>query len=58
VRSTPSFVIGSELVSGAIDAAAFERLIAQAKPSSAPHAGLNRENKEREGTIAVGSEHN
>lgn len=41
VRSTPSFVIGSELVSGAIDAATFERLIAQAKPGSAPHAGLN-----------------
>jgi protein-disulfide isomerase len=31
VNSTPSFVIGSELVSGAIDAAAFDRLIAQAR---------------------------
>jgi protein-disulfide isomerase len=59
VKSTPSFVIGSELVSGAIDAATFERLIAQAKPSSAPHAGLNEENnKEREEAIAVGKEHN
>jgi len=41
VNSTPSFVIGSELVSGAMDAAAFERLIAQAKPPIGPHAGLN-----------------
>ncbi len=57
VKSTPSFVIGSELVSGAIDAATFERLIAQAKPSSTPHAGLNKE-KEREETIALGREHN
>ncbi len=40
VKSTPSFVIGSELVSGAIDAAAFERLIAQTKPDSARHAEL------------------
>jgi protein-disulfide isomerase len=32
VNSTPSFVIGSELVSGAMDAATFERLIAQAQP--------------------------
>lgn len=58
VGSTPSFVIGSEVVSGAIDAAAFERRIAQAKPSSATHAGLNKENKGREETNAVGSEHN
>jgi protein-disulfide isomerase len=35
VNSTPSFVIGSELVSGAMDAAAFERLIAQAQPKPA-----------------------
>jgi protein-disulfide isomerase len=48
VKSTPSFVIGSELVRGAIDAATFERLIAQAKPSGAPHAGLIKQNtKER-----------
>jgi protein-disulfide isomerase len=59
VKSTPTFVIGSELVSGAIDAATFERLIAQAKPSGAPHAGLNEENnKETEEAIAVGKEHN
>lgn len=32
VNVTPSFVIGSEVVQGAIDAAAFEKLIAQAKP--------------------------
>jgi protein-disulfide isomerase len=32
VKSTPSFVIGSELVPGAMDAAAFKRLIAQAQP--------------------------
>ena len=32
VNSTPSFVIGSELVSGALDVATFERLIAQARP--------------------------
>jgi protein-disulfide isomerase len=59
VKSTPSFVIGSELVRGAIDAATFERLIAQAKLGSAPHAALNKENtKEREETTAVGREHN
>ncbi len=48
VTSTPSFVIGLELVPGAIDAAAFERLIAQAKSRSAQHAGLNTQ------PIAVG----
>jgi protein-disulfide isomerase len=58
VKATPSFVIGSEVVSGAIDAATFERLIAQAKPSSASHAELIKENKEREETIAVGRAHN
>ena len=58
VRSTPSFVIGSGLMAGAIDAATFERLIAQAKPGSAPHAGLNKENKEREERNAAGREHN
>jgi len=58
VISTPSFVIGSELVRGAIDAATFERLIAQAKPSGAPHAGLINENKEKEEAIAVGRDHN
>jgi protein-disulfide isomerase len=42
VRSTPSFVIGSELVSGAIDAATFERLIAEAKQGSAPHAAPDK----------------
>jgi len=41
VSSTPSFVIGSELVSGAMDAAAFERLIAKAQTNSARHEGLN-----------------
>jgi protein-disulfide isomerase len=58
VKSTPSFVIGSELVLGPIEAAAFERLIEQAKPSSPPHAGLNKENKEREEAIAASREHN
>jgi protein-disulfide isomerase len=38
VNSTPSFVIGSELVSGAMDTATFERLIAQAQSR---HGGLN-----------------
>ena len=41
VNATPSFVIGSELVQGAMDAAAFERLIAQAQSNSAQQAGLN-----------------
>ncbi len=41
VKSTPSFVIGSELVQGAMDAAAFERLIAQAQTRSDRHAELN-----------------
>jgi protein-disulfide isomerase len=41
VRSTPSFVIGSELVQGVMDAAAFERLIAQAQIRSGPDAQLN-----------------
>jgi protein-disulfide isomerase len=58
VKSTPNFVIGSEVVSGAIDAVTFERLIAQAKPSSASQAQLIKENKEREETIAVGRAHN
>jgi protein-disulfide isomerase len=38
VNATPSFVIGSEVVQGAIDAAAFEKLIAQAKPIRAERA--------------------
>lgn len=55
VKSTPSFLIGSEMVSGAIDAATFERLIAQAKPSGAPHAGLDKEHRqEKEEAIGVG----
>jgi len=58
VRATPSFVIGSELVSGAIDAAAFERLIAQAQSASIPHVGFNKENQGREETNAVGRERN
>ena len=41
VNSTPSFVIGSELVLGAMDAAAFERLIARAQTNSARDGGLN-----------------
>lgn len=41
VNATPTFVIGSELVQGASDAAAFEGLIAQAKLRSAQHAGVN-----------------
>jgi protein-disulfide isomerase len=32
VNATPTFVIGSEVVQGAMDPAAFERLMAQAKP--------------------------
>ncbi len=47
VRATPSFVIGSQLVSGAIDGAAFERLIAEAKQGSAAHAAPEKEFKER-----------
>ncbi|MDQ2775791.1 MAG: DsbA family protein [Acidobacteriota bacterium] len=39
VTGTPAFVIGSELVQGAMDAAAFEKLIAQAKPVTAQAAG-------------------
>jgi len=35
VKSTPSFVIGSELVPGAMDVAAFERLIAEAQRNPA-----------------------
>jgi protein-disulfide isomerase len=39
VRSTPVFVVGSEILSGGVDAAALEKLIAQAKPtSSSPSA--------------------
>ena len=38
VTATPSFIIGSELVPGAVDAATFERLIAQAKPTMAKPA--------------------
>jgi protein-disulfide isomerase len=41
VKSTPSFVIGSELVQGVMDAPAFERLIAQAQTRSDRHAELN-----------------
>lgn len=39
VSGTPTFVIGTELVPGAMDAAAFEKLIAQAKPMNAQAAG-------------------
>lgn len=39
VKATPSFVIGSEFVQGAIDATTFERLIAQAKPAIAQRTG-------------------
>jgi len=41
VNATPTFVVGSELIAGAIDTATFERLIAQPKASSAPRAGIN-----------------
>jgi protein-disulfide isomerase len=41
VRSTPTFVIGSELVQGAIDGAEFEKFIAQAQSRANPHAALN-----------------
>ena len=41
VEGTPSFVIGSELVQGAMDGAAFEKLIAQAQNRANPHAALN-----------------
>ena len=42
MKATPTFVIGSELVQGAMDAAAFERLIAQAQSRANPHAALNK----------------
>ena len=41
VKATPSFVIGSELVQGTMDGAAFEKLIAQAQSRANPHAALN-----------------
>jgi protein-disulfide isomerase len=41
VKATPTFVIGSELVQGTMDGAAFERLIAQAQSRANPHAALN-----------------
>jgi protein-disulfide isomerase len=41
VNATPTFVVGSELISGAIDTATFERLVAQPKPSNSPRAGIN-----------------
>lgn len=47
VKATPTFVVGSELVSGAIDAPAFERLIAQAKQSNAPNGKLGQKLQER-----------
>ncbi|HEY3841143.1 MAG TPA: DsbA family protein [Bryobacteraceae bacterium] len=40
VKSTPSFVIGSELVQGVIDAAAFDRLISEAQTRGS-HAELS-----------------
>ena len=39
VSATPTFVIGTELVPGAMDAAAFEKLIAQAKSTNTQVAG-------------------
>ena len=41
VNGTPAFVVGTEVISGAIDSATFERLVAQAKAASAPRAGIN-----------------
>jgi protein-disulfide isomerase len=41
VKATPTFVIGSELVQGAIDAAGFEKLIAQVQSRANPQAALN-----------------
>jgi len=41
VRSTPTFVIGSELVQGTMDGAEFEKFIAQAQSRANPHAALN-----------------
>ena len=43
VNATPTFVIGSEIVPGAIDAAAFDKLIAQAKATVAKLAGSTPE---------------
>ena len=40
VRATPTFVIGSELVQGAIDGAEFEKFIAQAQSRANPQAAL------------------
>jgi protein-disulfide isomerase len=40
VRSTPTFVIGSELVLGTIDDAEFEKFIAQAQSRANPQAAL------------------
>jgi protein-disulfide isomerase len=45
VNATPTFVVGSELISGAIDTATFERLVAQEKPGSARGAGINSREK-------------
>jgi protein-disulfide isomerase len=41
VNGTPAFVVGTEVISGAIDSATIERLVAQAKAASAPRAGIN-----------------
>jgi protein-disulfide isomerase len=41
VKATPSFVVGSELVQGVMDTAAFERLIAQAQTRTHRGAELN-----------------
>ena len=41
VKATPTFVVGSELVQGTMDGAAFEKLIAQAQSRANPHVALN-----------------
>jgi protein-disulfide isomerase len=44
VNATPTFVVGSQLVSEALDDATFEQILAQAKSSSAPRGVENSRN--------------